>query len=85
MTGVTRYTQYRKIFYHCWKKASVGVRNVLTFNSIIVTMGGVVNWVGETDKFCFQLYGLNGPQSKWKLLEEVLLKDLGEILENIND
>lgn len=48
-------------------------------------MGGVVNWVGETDKFCFQLYGLNGPQSKWKLLEEVLLKDLGEILENIND
>lgn len=48
-------------------------------------MGGVVNWVGETDKFCFQLYGLNGLQSKWKLLEEVLLKDLGEILENIND
>lgn len=46
---------------------------------------GVLNWVGETDKFCFQLYGLNGPQSKWKLLEEVLLKDLGEILENIND
>lgn len=46
---------------------------------------GVLNWVGETDKFCFQLYGLNGPQSKWKVLEEVLLKDLGEILENIND